>query len=282
MRYYRRLAYHLRGRGLSETRIVRILSEVRDLSAASARAPLDEFGPTESYAATFGRGGVRWPLSRWAIWGVRLAAGGFVILNIELRRHGGQTLLPWWVVLGVWVAVLAAGELGRYALDHRLPRDFTRAAVPAPSDPSPAPVAATPEKELGGYYRSLAFHLRLRHLPEPEVTRILADVHDLARASGSAPAAEFGPAPEYAETFDSREQRYRLSHVVFLGCFLAGVLLVVGNMAGELRGGDRLLPPGPTLLTLAALFAGGATFAVLFEHRLPRAFRRSHSARPTA
>ncbi len=277
MRYYRRLAYRLRRRGLPEARVARVLSEVRDLATASGQPPQAEFGPADAYATTFSKGGSRWPLSRWVIWGARLAGGGFLILNLELRRSGGQTLLPWWAVLGVWLAVLAAGEAACFALDHRLPRAFPRGAVPE-SRPSPPdesrPAPATGAAPGAGYYRALAFHLRLRQLPEAEVARVLHEVRELSWASGTTPEAEFGPAQDYADQFDRRKQRYGPGLVVFLVCLLAIFVLQVTNMVAGLGIGDRLLPPGPTLLTCAALFVGGAAFAIVHEHRLPRAFRR--------
>ncbi len=290
MRYYRQLAYHLRQRGLPETGIARVLSEVRDLSTASAKAPQVEFGPAEDYAAAFGNGGTRWTLSRWVNWGARLAGLGFVILNVELRRQGGQLLLPWWAVLGAWFTVLAAGEVARFALDHRLPRAFTMATVPEPHLPQSGPPrpagnaqqtqdAPATENEPGaakhvGYYRALAFNLRLRHLTEAEVTRILEEVRELSQACGSTPRAEFGSAQDYAEQFDRRKRRYGPSLVVFLACALTSFFIQVMNMTAGLRGGDRLLPPGLSLLSNAALLVGGATFAVLYEHRLPRDFRK--------
>ncbi len=290
MRYDRQLAYRLRRRGMPEAGIARVLSEVRDLSTASANAPREEFGPAEAYAETFSKGGVRWPLSRWVMWGARLAGIGFVILNSELRRQGGQMLLPWWAVLGVWLAVLAAGEFARFALDHRLPRAFITASIPEPRLPqsgqprlagkaphtqdAPATEDDPGAAEHVGYYRALAFNLRLRHLPEAEVARILEEVRELSRACGSTPQTEFGPAADYAEQFDRRQQRYGLSSVVFLACVLAVFFIQLMNMTADLRGTDRLLPPGPTLLACAALFVGGASFAVLYEHRLPPAFRK--------
>jgi len=290
MRYYRQLAYRLRRRRMPETGIARVLSEVRDLATASAKAPQEEFGPADAYATTFSEGGARWTLSRWANWGVRLAGLGFVILNTELRLRGGQMLLPWWAVLGVWFAMLAAGEAARFALDHRLPRAFTAAKVPEPrlsqsgeSRPAgKAPLAeGAPATEDGpgatepiGYYRALAFSLRLRRLPEAEVARILEEARELSWACGSTPQAEFGSAQDYAEQFDRGRRRYGLSLVVFLACVLTGFFIKLMNMTADLRGGDRLLPPGLSLLTYAALFVGGASFVVLYEHRLPRGFRK--------
>ena len=298
MRYYRQLAYHLRRRGMPETGITRVLSEVRDLSTASAKAPQEEFGPADAYAETFSKGGTRWTVSRWMIWGARLTGYGFVILNVELRRQGEQMLLPWWAVLAACFAVLAAGEFARFALDHRLPRAFTRATVPnSPLSRSgqPRPAESAPqtrdapaaEDDPGaaahiGYYRALAFNLRLRHLSEAEVTCILEEVRELSRAGGSTPQAEFGSAQSYADQFDRRKYRYGLSLVVFLACVLTAFLIQVMNMTADLRGGDRLLPTGLSLLTYAALFVGGATFAVLYEHRLPRAFRKIHPRRHRA
>ncbi len=94
MRYYGRLASRLRQRGMPEPGIARVLSEVRDLSTASAKAPQEEFGPADAYAETFSKGGARWPLSRWVNWIARLTGYGFVILNVELRQRAGQLLLP--------------------------------------------------------------------------------------------------------------------------------------------------------------------------------------------
>ena len=298
MRYYRQLAYRLRQRGMPEPGIARVLSEVRDLSTASAKAPQEEFGPADAYAETFSKGGARWPLSRWVNWIARLTGYGFVILNVELRQRDGQLLLPWWAVLAVCFAVLVAGEVARFALDHRLPRAFVLAAVPRsrPSRsgrPHRAEHAPQTENALAaegdsgaaervGYYRALAFNLRLRHLTEAEVTRILEEVRELSRAGGVKPQAEFGPAQDYAEQFDRREHRWGPSLVVFLACVLTGFFIQVMNMTADLRGGDRLLPPGLSLLTYAALFVGGASFAVLYEHRLPRAFRKTHPWRQKA
>jgi hypothetical protein len=289
MNYYRRLAYHLRRRGMHETGIARVLSEVRDLSTASARSPREEFGPADAYATTFDKGRPRRRLSRWVAWGIWLAGFGFLILNTELRMAGGQMLLPWWAVLGVWFAALAAGEAALFAIDHRLPRAFTAGTVPEPH-PAPAgesrpagkaPATVDDPGTTGpiGYYRSLAFHLRLQQLPESEVARILEEVRELSRACGSTPQAEFGSAQDYAEQFERRKQRWGLSLVVFLTCALAAFVLQVMNTTAVLRGGDRLLPPGPSVLTYAALFVGGACFAVLYEHRLPRAFRKERPQR---
>ncbi|MCA2215427.1 hypothetical protein [Jidongwangia harbinensis] len=290
MRYYRQLAYRLRRRRMPENEIARVLSEVRDLSTASAKAPQEEFGPADDYATTFSEGGTRWTLSRWVNWGARLAGFGFVILNTELRLQGGQMLLPWWAVLGGWFAVLAAGEVARFALDHRLPRAFTTAKVPEPrrsqsgesrqaekaprTEGAPAAEDGPGATEPIGYYRTLAFNLRLRHLPEAEVARILEEARELSWACGSTPQAEFGSAQDYAEQFDRRKRRYGLSLVVFLACVLTGFFIQLMNMTADLRGGDRLLPPGLSLLTYAALFVGGASFAVLYEHRLPRGFHK--------
>jgi hypothetical protein len=280
MSYYRRIAYHLRRRRLPETEIARVLSEVRDLSTAAAKAPQEEFGPADTYATTFSEGGVRWTSSRRVNWGARLAAFGFLILEIEVRRRDGQTLLPWWAVLGVWFGILAAGEAARFALDHRLPRAFTTAAVPEPrlsrsgeSRPAGgAPHAQDAPAGPVGYYRALAFNLRLRHLPEAEVARILEEARELSWACGSTPQAEFGSAQEYAEQFDRRKRRHGLSLVVFLACMLTCFFIQLMNMTADLRGGNRLLSPGLSLLTYAALFLGAASFVVLYEHRLPRGF----------
>jgi hypothetical protein len=298
MRYYRRLAYRLRRRRMSEDGIARVLSEVRDLSTAAAKAPQEEFGPADAYATTFGEGRRRWTLSRWVNGGLWLAGFGFVIMNTELRLRGGQMMLPWWAVLGVCFAALTAGEVARFALDHRLPRAFTAAKVPEPrrspsgesrpaesalrAEGDPATEGSPVATESLGYYRALAFNLRLRRLPEAEVTRILEDARELSGACRSTPQAEFGSARDYAEQFDRRHRRYGLSLVVFLACVLTGFVIQLMNMTADLRGGDRLLPPGLSLPTYAALFVGGASFAVLYEHRLPRGFRpgrlRRHSA----
>ena len=239
MRYYRRLAYRLRRRGLSEIGVSRVLSEVRDLSTASAKAPQEEFGPADAYAETFGKGTARWTLSRCANWVARLTAHGFVILNVELRRQGEQMLLPWWAGLGTWFAVLACGEVARFALDHRLPRAFTLATVPRsrispPDQPPPA---------------------------------------------GKAPQADGAGA---AEQFDRHTYRYGTAGIVFLACVLTASLIQVINMTADLRGGGRLLRTGPSLLTYAALFVGGASFAVLYEHRLPRTFPKIRPRRHRA
>jgi hypothetical protein len=290
VRYYRQLAYRLRRRRMPETGIARVLSEVRDLSTASAKAPQEEFGPADAYAATFSEGRVRWPLSRWAAWGVRLAGIGFVILNAELLRQGGQLLLAWWAVLGVWFAMLLASEVARFALDHRLPRAFTAATVPEPrlsQSGTSRPAGKTPRGEDAptaeddpeadepfGYYRALAFNLRLRQLPEAEVARILEEVRELSVECGSTPQAEFGSAQDYAEQFDRRKYRYGLSVGVFLACVLTGFVIQLMNMTASLRGSERLLPPGLALLTYVVLFVAGATFVVVHEHRLPRSFRK--------
>lgn len=124
------------------------------------------------------------------------------------------------------------------------------------------------------YYHSLAFQLRLRHLPEGEVARVLQDVRELSVASGTSPDVEFGPAEQYAASFPAGRQRFDLPLCVFLACLLAALVLGVGNVAADLRGAARLLPPGPSLLASAALLVGGATTAIVLLHRLPRAFRR--------
>jgi hypothetical protein len=110
------------------------------------------------------------------------------------------------------------------------------------------------------------------------VTRILEEVRELSRAGGVKPEAEFGSAEDYAEQFDRRAHRWGPSLVVFLACVLTAFFIQVMNMTADLRGGDRLLPPGLSLVTYAALFVGGASFAVLYELRLPRAFRRTQRA----
>ena len=55
---------------------------------------------------------------------------------------------------------------------------------------------------------------------------------------------------------------------------LVAFLIQVMNMTADLRGIARLFPPGLSLVTYAVLFVGGASFAVLYEHRLPHGFRK--------
>lgn len=124
------------------------------------------------------------------------------------------------------------------------------------------------------YYHDLAFHLRLRQLPESEVVRVLQDVRELSVASGTSPDVEFGPADEYAASFPKGRQRIDLSLCLFVACVLTALAIGVWNMAADLRGTARLLSPGQSLLAFAGLFVVGATTAIGLLHRLPRAFRR--------
>ena len=124
------------------------------------------------------------------------------------------------------------------------------------------------------YYHSLAFHLRQRHLPETEVTRILAEVHELCREGAVAPTEEFGPAQQYAERFEQRKRRYDAGTLVFIGCVLACGVITSMNVLARLGVGDRLLPPGLAVLAYVVLLAGGTAFAIGYGRRLPRKLRR--------
>ncbi|WP_432535556.1 hypothetical protein [Kineococcus arenarius] len=281
MNHYRELAYHLRRRRLSEDDVARVLAEVRDLSRGSAEVAREEFGPAKTYAENFPEGSTRWTWTRFASWGVHLAGVVFLVGNQELRRRGVEVLLPWWGVLAVWLATVVAGDRLRFLLDHRLPRGCRVSAVPSPG-PEPHPSSPALRERAGGepagpakpsaYYRDLAFHLRLRQLPEAEVVRVLEEVRELALTSGCAPEVEFGPAQEYAEQFDQRERRYAWGSRVFTVCGLLALAIGLTDVVAELRGED-FLPPGSLLLIFAGLLVGGALVAVVHGHRLPRGFR---------
>ncbi|MFD0485401.1 hypothetical protein ACFQ46_22645 [Kineococcus sp. GCM10028916] len=124
------------------------------------------------------------------------------------------------------------------------------------------------------YYHSLAFHLRQRHLPEAEVTRILAEVHELCCEGEIAPADEFGPAQQYAAQFAQRKRRYDVGTLVFIGCVLVCGVITLMNVLARLGVGDRLLPLGLAVLAYVVLLAGGAAFAIGHGRRLPRELRR--------
>ncbi|WP_337059925.1 hypothetical protein [Kineococcus sp. G2] len=284
MNYYRQLAHQLRRRHLAEDDVTRVLAEVRDLSRGSAEVAREEFGPAEDYAGNFPEGATRWTWTRFASWGVFLAGIAFLIVSQELRRRGSEVLLPWWGVLTVWLATVVAGDRLRSLLDHRLPRGHRIGAVP-PSRPRSLPSSPAPPERGGGeparsdgtakpsaYYRDLAFHLRSRQLPEAEVTRILVEVRELVRASGSAPEVEFGPAREYAEQFAGQERRHGWGPRVFTVCGLLGLVIGLTDVVAELRGRE-FLPPGSLLLVFAGLIVGGSVVAVVHGHRLPRDFR---------
>ena len=278
MNHYRQLAHRLRRRHLAEEDVARVLADVRDLSGGSPEVAQREFGPAQTYAENFPEGTARWTWTRFAGWAVFLVGIAVLVLGQELSDRGAP-FLPWWAVLGVWLATTVAGSGLRSLLDHRLPRGFTAGAVPAPRTglrPAPPP---DPEREEGtgattasSYYRDLAFHLRLRQLPEAEVARVLEDVRELVEVSGSAPEAEFGPAQQYAGQFERRERRRSPSVLVFSACALLGLAVGLADVVTDLRG-EAWLPPGVRLLVFAGLLVAGGAFAVTYDSRLPRAFR---------
>ena len=121
MTYEKGLAYHLRTRGMSESQIIEVISEVRahttdDVSAES------EFGTPEEYASSFPKSkrrtrGVR-VLTAAVIIGIAyvvVVVGLMVVLKFDIRAITGPVTL--WPAL----LIIVLGVIGGFLIDYLRP-----------------------------------------------------------------------------------------------------------------------------------------------------------------
>jgi hypothetical protein len=122
--YYGSLAFSLRLRGISESRIVEIMREVRDSSREAGQEPAQRFGPAEAYAAHFPKGNDRSVPTRVAI-GVVVVAFSVAAVDLFLRLTRDQPLQIAGVrLIFVLLAVKIVAVVAAIVADHRVPPEF--------------------------------------------------------------------------------------------------------------------------------------------------------------
>ena len=129
------------------------------------------------------------------------------------------------------------------------------------------------------YYNSLAFHLRLRKLSEPEIAEILREVKDLSLQSSQDPEQQFGPASKYAAQFPVGPKRSRATRIAIALLSIGFALMVVDL---SLRLFDTRLEIGsvPIILILLPLDIAIAACTIAAEHRLPKEFHVTEERSP--
>lgn len=123
------------------------------------------------------------------------------------------------------------------------------------------------------YYNDLAFQLRLRQVPEPQIAETLREVRNLSEESGQDPQEQFGPASTYAEQFPKGEKRSRAMRIAI--AILAATIAIEGFDLAQAVATDRALYVGPVRVFLIMLGIQIVTIvaAIVANHRLPEGFR---------
>lgn len=123
------------------------------------------------------------------------------------------------------------------------------------------------------YYNSLAFHLRLRKVPESTVAEVLQEVQELSLQSGQDPEQQFGPASTYAEQFPAGQSWSRPTRIATA---LLGISVAVLMFDLSLRLFlDSHLAIGSVAVAFIVipLDIAIAACTVAAEHRLPKGFQ---------
>ncbi|MGL5865254.1 MAG: hypothetical protein ACRCYX_05175 [Dermatophilaceae bacterium] len=120
------------------------------------------------------------------------------------------------------------------------------------------------------YYASLAFHLRIRKLPEKQVGEIVQGACYLSRGSDQSPEEQFGPASTYAEQFPmgtTTSQPTRIAVIVL--CMVFGVM--ASDLIMSLFWDERLMVGGVRVLYLCVAAEVVVIVAALAaDHRVPK------------
>lgn len=124
-----------------------------------------------------------------------------------------------------------------------------------------------------GYYKELAFALRVRGLDEQQIQDTLEDVQSHTKASGVEPHVDFGAPASYAEQFELRKRMTSGKKFIVgfaLGAIAAAALqiLVMVLFRVDARIGAFPLFLGIALILVLIGLVGG----FLLDRRLPRGF----------
>ncbi|WP_018218099.1 hypothetical protein [Salinispora vitiensis] len=123
------------------------------------------------------------------------------------------------------------------------------------------------------YYANLAFQLRLRRLPEPQIAEILREVRRRSDDSGQEPAHQFGSPGAYAAQFPKGKIRSLPTRTAIATIGLAAAVTAV-DMGMNLFANSRLQLGGVRVIfVLLAVEAMVVIAAIAADHRLPRSFR---------
>lgn len=121
MTYEKDLAFNLRNRGMSESQIIEVISEVR-AHAANGVSAESEFGKPEEYASTF-------PKSKRRTRGVRVITAAVIIAIAYVVAVVGLTVIFRFDIRAIvgpvtlWPAllVIVLGVLGGFLIDYLRP-----------------------------------------------------------------------------------------------------------------------------------------------------------------
>jgi hypothetical protein len=89
------------------------------------------------------------------------------------------------------------------------------------------------------YYADLAGALRARKNTEAQVLDVLLTVREASTASGAAPEAEFGPAPEYAQNYTG-SRNMTSAQVMYAAALVASIVTLVVLRITVFRGVELL------------------------------------------
>jgi len=122
------------------------------------------------------------------------------------------------------------------------------------------------------YYRSLAFELRLRGVPEDAVSAELIRVANLS--ADRDPTDEFGTPSGHAALFEKQKHKNASSRLIVLGGLLLLVALLV-QLGSLVLWRTEIRPLAfPLFAAMLPVFGAVLLTALALEMRLPRQFRR--------
>ena len=106
------------------------------------------------------------------------------------------------------------------------------------------------------YEHDLAFNLRLRGIPEPQIAEAVEEVRVHTHSTGQSAEDEFGSTDEYAQTFPQQKTHTRGRRAVLAGKILAIAYVVCAFAAQPLAGIDVRDIVGPVMLWPALAILG--------------------------
>ena len=122
------------------------------------------------------------------------------------------------------------------------------------------------------YYNSLAFHMRLRKVPESRVTEILQEVQELSLQSGQDPEQQFGPASTYAQQFPAGPKRSIATRIAIALFNIGFVVLLIDVLLRLFRDTHLDIGSVPILFIVIPIDIVIAACAIAVDHRLPKGF----------
>lgn len=121
------------------------------------------------------------------------------------------------------------------------------------------------------YFKNLAYELRWRRLPEPDVALALREVHAESEAAQSTPAELFGPEKSYAESFTKGKTTSKGYWIISIAVAIAALLVLARIIFSFVT----TAPSNPlfsilNLVGALAIIFIGSIIGSMVDHRIPQ------------